>query len=101
MTFEELDAARRRLNLPERAGLTEIRARYRDLVKRHHPDRTAGAEDDAIRAINQAYRTLRAYCDGYVFDFGRERFLEQNPEERLRAQFAYDPVWGGREPGDT
>ncbi len=96
MTFEELDAARRRLELPPRASLAEIRARYRALVKQHHPDRAGGVEDDAIRAINQAYRALRAYCDGYVFDFGREEFLEQNPEERLRAQFADDPVWGGR-----
>lgn len=98
MTHEELDSARRLLKLPLRASMTKIRARYRELVKQHHPDRAGGAEDDAIRAINQAYKTLRHYCDGYAFCFSREEFLEQNPEERLRAQFAYDPVWGGREP---
>lgn len=98
MTYEELEAARRLLQLPLRASLAEIRARYRELVKQHHPDRIGGTEDDVIRAINQAYQTLRRYCDGYAFAFSREEFLEQNPEERLRAQFAYDPVWGGREP---
>lgn len=100
MTHEELEAARLRLSLPQRAGLAEIRARYRELVKQHHPDRAQHSEDQAIHAINQAYQTLRAYCDGYAFSFSREEFLEQNPEERLRAQFAYDPVWGGREPGN-
>lgn len=100
MTHEELEAARLRLSLPQRASLAEIRARYRELVKQHHPDRTQGREDDAIRSINQAYQTLRRYCDHYAFCFSQEEFLEQNPEERLRAQFAYDPVWGGREPGE-
>ena len=98
MTYEELEAARRLLKLPLRASLAEIRARYRELVKQHHPDRSGGSEDDAIRGINQAYQTLRRYCESYSYSFSREEFLEQNPEERLRAQFAYAPVWGGREP---
>jgi len=98
MTYEELEAARLRLELPERASLAQIRARYRELVKRHHPDRAQGVETESIRAINQAYRTLRRYCDGYAFCLSREEFYEQNPEERLRDQFAYDPVWGGRQP---
>ncbi len=101
MTYEELEAARLRLNLPQRASLAEIRARYRELVKQHHPDRAQGSEGNAIRSINEAYQILRRYCDGYAFCLSREEFFEQNPEERLRAQFAYDPVWGGREPPES
>jgi hypothetical protein len=36
-----------------------------------------------------------AYCRDYRFSFSREEFLEQRPEERLRQQFAQDPIWGG------
>jgi hypothetical protein len=38
---------------------------------------------------------LMAYCRDYRFSFSWEEFLEQRPEERLRQQFAHDPIWGG------
>ena len=95
MTYQELRQALAVFELGERASLDEIRRRYRDLARRHHPD--AGGEDaQAIRRVNAAYRLLSDYCRGYRFSFGREEFLEQFPEERLREQFAGDPVWGGK-----
>ena len=48
--------------------------------------------------LNEAYQYLMEYCSNYRFSFTREEFMEQNPVERLREQFAYDPVWGGRDP---
>lgn len=97
MTFAELEAARRLFDLPERATLREIKARHRALVKRFHPDAGGTAEAEPIRRINTAYRVLAEYCAGYRFSFCREEFYEQQPEERLREQFAQDPVWGGGE----
>jgi hypothetical protein len=99
MTFEELHQARRLFGLTERATLREIKARHRALAKRHHPD--AGGEDaEPIRRLNDAYRLLLAYCGGYRYSFAEAEFYEQNPEERLRRQFAWDPVWGGGSDGD-
>ena len=35
---------------------------------------------------------IRSYYDRYCFS--EAEFLEQNPEERMRRQFAADPLWG-------
>jgi DnaJ-class molecular chaperone len=94
MTYQELRQALAIFELGERASLEEIRHRYRDLARRHHPD--AGGEDAAaMRRINAAYQLLGDYCRRYRFCFSHEEFLEQSPEERLREQFSGDPVWGG------
>ena len=96
MTYEELTEARDLLGVPEQAPLAVIRSQYRRLVKEFHPDLPGGHDDDRIRRITAAYRILREYCDTYTFSFSRDEFLNQNPEERLRMQFANDPLWGGR-----
>lgn len=95
MTYQELQQALKVLGLPERASLKEIKARHRNLVKRHHPDRHPDQTLDRIRDINAAYRLLMDFCADYRFSFSQEEFYEQNPEERLRHQFSQDPVWGG------
>jgi DnaJ-class molecular chaperone len=96
MTFDELQQARDLLGLPEQSTRAEVTACYRRLVKETHPDLHGGLDDDRIRQITAAYRVLRDYCDTYTFSFSHDEFLNQNPEERLRMQFANDPLWGGR-----
>jgi len=95
MQYVELRAALEELNLSERVSLHQIKERYRELVRRYHPDSGAEFEPEKIRRINEAYRILRVYCQGYRFDCSRSEFLEQYPEERLREQFAADSLWGG------
>jgi hypothetical protein len=94
MEYEELIDALGVFSLSGRVTLQELKARHRALVKRHHPD-AGGGENESIRQINAAYQVLLAYCRDYRFSFSREEFLEQRPEERLRQQFAHDPIWGG------
>lgn len=45
------------LGLERTASASEIKLRYRELVKKHHPDRT-GAESEELVRINEAYETL-------------------------------------------
>lgn len=94
MTFAELREALAVFGLEDRVTLREIRARHRELVKRHHPD--VGGEDsgDRIRKINAAYKLIMEYVASYRFSFAEDEFYEQNPEERIRRQFMDDPVWG-------
>jgi hypothetical protein len=49
------------LGLDERAGADEIRARYKELVKRHHPDANGGdrSSEARLQEIIQAYKLLR------------------------------------------
>ncbi|MEP9372974.1 J domain-containing protein [Mesorhizobium sp. KR1-2] len=49
------------LGLTTKATGTEIKARYKELVKRHHPDANGGdrGSEDRFRDVLQAYRVLR------------------------------------------
>lgn len=96
MTYTDLQEARRVLGLEERTTLKEIKTRHKALVKRHHPDTGNTDEPEMIRKVNAAYKIVLDYVAVYRFSFAKEEFYEQNPEERLRQQFADDPVWGNK-----
>ena len=54
------------LGLEETAGKAEIKTRFKDLVKRHHPDLNGGDRslEDRLREIITAYNYLKSagYC---------------------------------------
>ncbi len=56
------DEARQVLELERGASFKDIKARYRELVKTHHPDANGGdkAAEERLKRINQAYTTLKA-----------------------------------------
>lgn len=72
MTYADLQNALRVMGLGERATLREIKARHRELVKRHHPDTCATDDPNVIRNVNAAHRV------------------------RIWIQFADDPLWSGK-----
>jgi len=94
MTFEDLQSALDEFDLPAQTTWRKIRARHRELVRRYHPDKGAQVDEDKIRRINAAYKVLNEYVGDYRFDFSREQFLEQYPEERLKEQFWSEKLWG-------
>ena len=94
MTYAELQESLRTLGLGQRCSLREIKARHRELVKRHHPDTGNTGDNETIQRINAAYRILLDYVTEYRFSFAEEEFYEQNPDERLRQQFMDTPMWG-------
>ena len=49
------------LDLPPQASGADIKARYKELVKRHHPDSNGGdrGSEDRLRDVLQAYRVLK------------------------------------------
>lgn len=49
------------LGLPHSASPEAVKARYKELVKRHHPDANGGdrSSEDRLRQIIQAYRLLK------------------------------------------
>lgn len=94
MTHDELKAALRVFGLGERATLQEIKTRYRELAKQHHPDGGQTGDPEEIYRVNEANRVILEYVESYRFCFSEREFLEQNPEERLRRRFMGDPLWG-------
>lgn len=95
MNYSELSKAQKMLGLGERASIKEIKDRYRELARQHHPD-AGGEESEAMQEINAAHALLLAYLADYRFSFAEEEFYEQQPEERLRRQFSDDPLWGNK-----
>jgi DnaJ-class molecular chaperone len=94
MTFEDLQAALDEFDLPPLTTWKKIKVRHRQLVRYYHPDKGEQADADKIKRINAAYKILSTYVSDYRFDFSREQFLEQYPEERLREQFWSEKPWG-------
>jgi len=86
--FELIDEARRRLSLPERALLEDIKASYRKLALKYHPDKNPGERKSSqrFRKMDEAYKILETYChscSGSLTD-GRDMeysFAESDVEE--------------------
>ena len=51
MTYRELQLALAVFGLEERASLSQIKGRHRELVKRHHPDAGGDPGSDEIRKL--------------------------------------------------
>jgi hypothetical protein len=82
-TFVEIDRARRLLGLEERASIQDIKAAYRRLSKRYHPDaRNSDAEGSArFRELHVAYRLLLSYCEHSRISFARDDLQAFDPQE--------------------
>ncbi len=83
--FEEIDRARRVLELEDHASMQEIKDAYRHLAARYHPDRCKKRElvfcEKKIREINNAKDILMSYCANYRYSF-REKDATRNAFER-------------------
>ncbi len=90
--FEKIDKARKILELGEKAGKEEIKNRYRELMKKYHPDKTPEIRGypEKVKGINRAYNIIASYCDEYRFPFNREDVEKMNPELKLNRQFKDD-----------
>ncbi|MFA7059559.1 MAG: J domain-containing protein [Pedobacter sp.] len=96
MTYADLKASLAIFGFDERDQLTmaQIKRRHRELVKASHPDVANDAIARNMQRINAASSILFAYLHSYRFTFSEEEFYRQNPDERLRMQFANVPGWG-------
>lgn len=97
MTYSELKGALVVFGWSELDALTmaQVKKRHRELVRACHPDLKGVAASHEIQKVNAAAAIVLAYLENYRFSFSEDTFYCQNPEERLRMQFANDPVWGG------
>ena len=92
MKTEEIDKARRLLGLGIDATLDEVKEAYRELAKKHHPDRNGSAEN--FTRIHEAYDILTEYMHGYRYSFSAGEVKKQYPEELWKEIYQNDPTWG-------
>jgi len=71
VNFEEIDFARKCLDLPEKVTASDIKSAYRLMTKACHPDSgTPGTSDqNRFEAINKSYRLLMDVCRGGSISF--------------------------------
>ncbi len=101
--WQKIIVARDLLQLGEAATLEEIKAAYRRLSKRYHPDHLAGAAGDrdapAMADINSAYEVLLKYCAGYRFPLVCDEDSQPlDDEDWWLSRFGEDPLWGRGKP---
>ena len=91
-----LEQALEALGLPRRASRKEIRAAYRRLARRWHPDRAPAREEDAHRQrmqqINAAYQVVLKFIEDYVYDLVTDA-PGDDYQEWWTSRF-YTGVWG-------
>ena len=85
--FEIINRARDLLELPDRATRDDIREAYRQLSRRHHPDRCGKEEQAAaaekFRRITWARDILLRYVDSYRYIFSAEEYNNHLKPEQM------------------
>ena len=60
------------LGLYDDASQEEIRERWAELTRKHHPDRLKAGNGERIREINEAYQVLKDPATRFEYDFDRD-----------------------------
>lgn len=98
LTCKDILEAKKTLDLPDRVTMAEIKSRYRERLKRWHPDKNRDNPEgchEKTRQITIAYQTILRYCEQYAYSFEPqevEKYL--SAEEWWKDRFGHDPLWG-------
>jgi DnaJ-class molecular chaperone len=99
--FEDINAARMLLDLPERATMADIKSQYRALIREWHPDRCKDDEKtckEMTTRIIAAYKLINHYCKNYEFSFSKEEVNNYlSAEEWWFERFGRGPLWGAEQ----
>ena len=91
-----LEAACQILDLELQATRKEVRAAYRRVARRWHPDRAPAGEEENFRArmqqVNAAYQRIVQFIENYRYDLV-ERAGPDNLQQWWTDRF-YTGVWG-------
>ena len=95
--YEKIQKARKTLELPDHATMDQIKASYRSLLCRWHPDRCPHDHEMAAmmtRKITEAYKSLMDYCTNYKYCFSEETVKRRrSPGELWMERFGNAPLW--------
>jgi DnaJ-class molecular chaperone len=91
-TFEQLIKAKTLLGLRETSTLKEIKHKYKNLMKKWHPDKHKDDPDKATKMsmkINEAYEIVLEYCNNYEYSFDEEKIKKSyyTPQEWWHDKF--------------
>ncbi len=75
------------LDLPTLITRDDIKKRYRQLVREHHPDRMGSPE--RMEAINAAYALLMEYIETFRYRFDADEISHHYPEGDHAQKFTF------------
>jgi len=80
------------LGLREKSSLKEIKNKYRNLMKKWHPDKHKDDIDKATKMsaqINEAYKIILEYTANYEYPFDEDSIKEkyQSPSDWMKERF--------------
>ena len=80
------------LGLREKSSLKEIKSKYKNLMKKWHPDKHKDEIEKATQMsaqINEAYKTVLEYTKEYEYPFDEEslKSTHQSPSEWMKNRF--------------
>ena len=82
--YEKITKARTLLEFPEKATKKQIKANYRRLIRKWHPDRCKEERSvcqERTREIIGAYNLISNYCDNYKYSFSEKETANYLPWE--------------------
>jgi len=84
---QSIDEALEVLDLPTLITREDVKKRYRQLARDHHPDLQESSAD--MDKINAAYDILITYIDGFRYRFDADEIAQQYPEGNHAQKFRF------------
>lgn len=98
--FQELDTARKVLELDKSADMASIKSNYRRLLSEWHPDRNIHKREECHKKTQEivgAYQTITQYCQEYRYSFTEDAVRRHlSPEQWWAERFGVDPLWSNK-----
>ncbi len=96
--YDEITWARKILDIPDRATMESIKERYKEEIKKWHPDtcnENKALCEEKTKEIIKAFKILLDYCNKYNISFSKEEVEKYISEAEFWAKkFGDDPLWG-------
>ena len=91
-SFEQIMKAKSLLGLRETSTTKEIKNKYKNLMKKWHPDKHKDDPQKATKMsmqINEAYEVIMDYCNSYEYSFSEENIKQKTytPQEWWHDKF--------------
>lgn len=90
---EQIREACELLGLGETATLKQVKAAYKKVAGRYHPDRCKDPDkakcDEMMKKINQAYELIMKYCSEYSYSFGEEDVRRTYPHDEYLRKYQH------------